>query len=141
MSDSRAQVNIRLTDEDAALLARLERAYGLNTAGVTRFAWRYLEEHGPMRPKEGRMKEFNLNGNRVRANVPDEGFDLKTAAREIRQAAAWAGIKSGRWEPVNAGVAVDTLADDEIVARVWNTRRGPVSITAADIKLALEYLA
>lgn len=141
MADSRAQVNIRLTDEDAALLARLERAYGLNTAGVTRFAWRYLEEHGPMRPKEKEteMKEFNLSDMRVRANVPDEGFDLKTASREIRRAAAWAGVKSGRWEPVNAGVAVDTLDDDEVVARVWNTRHEPVSITAADVKLAREY--
>ena len=138
MADTRSQVNIRLTDEDAALLARLERAYGLNTAGVTRFAWRYLEEHGPMRPKETEMKEFNLNNQRVRANVPEEGFDLKSASREIRQAAAWAGIKSGRWAPVNAGVAVDTLADDEVVARVWNTRRGPINITAADIRFALE---
>ena len=88
--------------------------------------------------QEGKMKEFNLSDVRVRANVPEEGFDLKTAAREIRQAAAWAGIKSGRWAPVNAGVAVDTLADDEVVARVWNSRRGPVDITAADVKLALE---
>lgn len=89
--------------------------------------------------QEMEMKEFNLNNQRVRANVPEEGFDLRTAAREIRQAAAWAGIKSGRWAPVNAGVAVDTLADDEVVARVWNSRRGPVNITAADVKLAREY--
>ena len=88
--------------------------------------------------QEGKMKEFNLSDVRVRANVPTEGFDLKSASREIRQAAAWAGVKTGRWAPVNAGVAVDTLADDEIVARVWNTRRGPVNITAADVKLALE---
>lgn len=139
VNDTRPQINIRVTEEDAALLARLEQAYGLNTAGVTRFAWRYLEEHGPMRPKEAKMKEFNLNDSRVRANVPAEGFDLKSASREIRQAAAWAGIKSGRWAPVNAGVAVDTLADDEIVAVVWNTRHEPVSITAADVKLAREY--
>ena len=88
--------------------------------------------------QESEMKEFNLSDTRVRANIPAEGFDLKTAAREIRQAAAWAGIKTGRWAPVNAGVAVDTLADDEVVARVWNTRRGPVNITAADVKLARE---
>ena len=49
MNDTRSQVNIRLTDEDAALLARLERAYGLNTAGITRMAWRYLAEFGAMR--------------------------------------------------------------------------------------------
>ncbi|MDD5059312.1 MAG: hypothetical protein PHQ60_15755 [Sideroxydans sp.] len=60
MTDSRTQVNIRITEEDAALLARLERAYGLNTAGVTRFAWRYLEEHGPMKPKERTMKTVTV---------------------------------------------------------------------------------
>ncbi len=88
--------------------------------------------------QEMEMKEFNLSDIRVRADVPEEGFDLKSASREIRRAAAWAGVKTGRWAPVNAGVAVDTLTDDEIVARVWNTRRGPINITAADVKLARE---
>lgn len=88
--------------------------------------------------QEDEMREFNLNDRRVRANVPEEGFDLKSASREIRRAAAWAGVKTGRWAPVNAGVSVDTLDDDEVVARVWNTRRGPVDITAADVKLARE---
>lgn len=49
MTDSRTQINIRITEEDAALRARLERAYGLNTAGITRMAWRYLAEFGAMR--------------------------------------------------------------------------------------------
>ncbi len=86
------------------------------------------------------MQEFNLNDRRIRANVPAEGFDLRTASREVRQAAAWHGIKSGRWEPVNAGVSVDTLGDDEIVARVWNTRMS-TDVTAANIRSALEYLS
>jgi hypothetical protein len=60
VNDSRTQINVRVTQEDAALLARLERAYGLNTAGVTRFAWRYLEEHGPIAMKEREMKTVTV---------------------------------------------------------------------------------
>jgi hypothetical protein len=125
-------VSYRLSDLTLRQLEELSERWGMNKTEtlsvVVDRAYR----------QEGEMKEFNLSDVRVRANVPEEGFDLKSASREIRRAAAWAGIRSGRWAPVNAGVAVDTLADDEIIAVVWNTRRGPVDITAADIRLALE---
>jgi hypothetical protein len=125
-------VSYRLSDLTLRQLQELSERWGMNKTEtlsvVVDRAYR----------QEGEMKEFNLDDRRVRASVPTEGFDLKSASREIRQAAAWAGIKSGRWAPVNAGIAVDTLTDDEIIARVWNTRRGPINITAADIKLARE---
>lgn len=87
------------------------------------------------------MKEFNLNGQRVRMNVPAEGFDLRTASWEIRVVARFAGIKSGRWAPVNAGQSVDVMGKDEVVARVWNSRHPVVEITASDIMYVREYIS
>ena len=70
--------------------------------------------------------------------MPEKGFDLKTASREVRKCAKALGILSGRWEPVYSR-AVDALDDDEVVARVWNTRKS-VDITAWDIRYAGRYL-
>ena len=131
---TKTAVSYRLSDLTLRQLEELSERWGMNKTEVLSVivdrAYR----------QESEMKEFNLSDTRVRANVPTEGFDLRTASREIRQAAAWAGIKSGRWEPVNAGVSVDTLPDDEIVARVWNTRAS-VDVTAASVRSALEYLS
>lgn len=66
-------------------------------------------------------------------------FNLKTASREVQAAASAMGIKSGWWEPVNAGRPVSALPDDAPVARVWNTRRAAI-ITAGDIRYAGSYL-
>lgn len=58
--DTRSQVNIRLTPEDAALIARLQRWTGIkSTSDLIRHALTYYEQHGPMRPKE-RTMEYTL---------------------------------------------------------------------------------
>ena len=62
-----------------------------------------------------------------------DGFDLKTASKEIQDAASLRGIKSGRWEPVNTGRRIETLPSDAVVARVWNSRND-VQIMAYDVK-------
>ena len=67
------------------------------------------------------------------------GFDLKTASREVQNAAAALGIKSGKWEPISADRPVDALPDDAVVAKVWNSRKS-ASITAGDIRYAGLYL-
>lgn len=85
------------------------------------------------------MREFSMSDERVRANVPGQGFDLKTASREIRLAASLAGIKSGRWEPVNSSIDVAAMGDNEIVARVWNSRMS-AELTAAAVMRAREAL-
>jgi len=62
-------------------------------------------------------------------------FNLKTASPEIKAIARLAGIKSGKWEPVNSGDSVDYLFDTNpyaIVARVSN-RNKTIEITAAEI--------
>lgn len=69
-----------------------------------------------------------------------EGFDLKTASVAIRKCAEALGIKSGRWEPVNADRPVDVLEDDAVVARVWNSRKPKQDITAFDVHYAQQYL-
>lgn len=61
-------------------------------------------------------------------------FNLKTASREVQAAASAMGIKSGWWEPVDAGRPVSELPDDAPVVRVWNTRKAAVAITAGDIR-------
>ena len=66
-------------------------------------------------------------------------FNLKTASRDIQNAAAALGIKSGNWEPVNAGTSIDALPDDAVVARVSNSRKS-AEITAGDIRYAGLYL-
>jgi hypothetical protein len=48
------QFNIRLTDEDARLLESLAARYGLDPTGLTRMAWRFLEEHGPIPRRESK---------------------------------------------------------------------------------------
>lgn len=47
--------HMRITPEDDAILTRLESAYGQDRSGIIRLAIRYLEQHGPMRPKEREM--------------------------------------------------------------------------------------
>jgi hypothetical protein len=65
-------------------------------------------------------------------------FNLNNASPEVKAIARQAGIRSGKWEPVNAGESVDSLVDrgkgDTIVARVFN-RNHPdgFEITAADL--------
>jgi hypothetical protein len=66
-------------------------------------------------------------------------FNLKTASRGIQDCAAAVGIKTGSWEPVNSGTAIDALPDDAVVANVWNKRKN-VQITAGDVRYANEYL-
>ena len=67
-------------------------------------------------------------------------FNLNTASRDIQNAAAALGIKSGKWEPVNSGTAIDALNDDAVIAKVWNSRKS-VTITAGDIRYAGIYLS
>ena len=66
-------------------------------------------------------------------------FNLKDASIEVRKSAAALGIKSGKFEPVNAGTALDALSDDAVVAKVWNSRKS-AEITAGDVRYAHEYL-
>ena len=66
-------------------------------------------------------------------------MNLKTASRDIQNAAAALGIKSGNWEPVNSGTAIDALPDDAPVAKVWNSRK-TATITAGDVRYAGAYL-
>jgi hypothetical protein len=66
-------------------------------------------------------------------------LNLKTASREVQNAAAALGIKSGNWEPVNAGTPIDALPDDAVVAKVSNSRKS-AEITAGDIRYAGLYL-
>lgn len=68
-------------------------------------------------------------------------FDLKTASLEIRKSAAALKIKSGKWEPYNAGTPVSALSDDAVVAKVYN-RNHPngIAITAGDVRYAGIYL-
>lgn len=66
-------------------------------------------------------------------------MNLNTASRDIQNAAAALGIKSGNWEPVNAGEPIDALPDDAVVAKVWNSRKS-AEITAGDVRYAGVYL-
>lgn len=66
-------------------------------------------------------------------------FNLKDASVEIRKASSAMGIKSGEFEPVNAGTPIDALHDDAVVAKVWNSRKS-AEITAGDVRYAHEYL-
>lgn len=68
-------------------------------------------------------------------------FDLKTASLALRKAAAVAGIKSGKWEPVSSDRDIDAMEDDAVVARVSN-RNHPdgIEITAFEIRYAERYL-
>lgn len=69
-------------------------------------------------------------------------FNLKTASIEIRECVkASHGITTGKFEPVNAGVSVDALSDEQVVAKVYN-RNNPegVEVTAGDIRYAGLYL-
>lgn len=63
-------------------------------------------------------------------------FNLNTASIEIRKIAALSGIKSGRWEPVNAGESADSLVlrglEDTVVARVENKNKS-LEVRARDI--------
>lgn len=66
-------------------------------------------------------------------------FDLKSASIEIRKIAQLSGIKSGKWEQVNAGTSPDhfvaTDAGGTVVARVSNKNKS-IEITANDIVYA-----
>lgn len=66
-------------------------------------------------------------------------LNLNTASRDIQNCAAALGIKSGYWEPVNSGAAIESLPDDAVVAKVWNNRKS-AEITAGDVRYAGEYL-
>jgi len=48
----------KLPEEDMALLERLSKRYGMRKPGLIRFAIRYLDEHGPIRAKEGRVDNY-----------------------------------------------------------------------------------
>lgn len=51
------KTTLRLSAEDLAVIARLRERLGITSnADVIRFALRYTESHGPMRPKEMEMK-------------------------------------------------------------------------------------
>jgi hypothetical protein len=67
--------------------------------------------------------------------------NLRHASIEVRKCAAAIGIKSGKYEPVNAGTPVSALADDAVVAIVYN-RNHPdgEKITAGDVRYAGVYL-
>ena len=71
--------------------------------------------------------------------MPEKGFDLKTASREVRKCAKALGIKTGRWEPINHDRNIDALPDDAVVAKVWNTRKS-VDVTAGDVRYAGRFL-
>jgi hypothetical protein len=49
---------MRLKVTDRALLERLADRYGMSESGVVRFAIRYLDEHGPIRAKEGGVDNY-----------------------------------------------------------------------------------
>lgn len=67
-------------------------------------------------------------------------FSLKTASQNLRKVAASHGIKSGKYEPLDAGRPISAMADNEVVARVYN-RNHPegIEITAGDMKYIEEY--
>lgn len=67
-------------------------------------------------------------------------MNLNAAGRDIQNCAAALGIKSGNWEPIDSGTPIDALPDDAPVAKVWNTRKKSVTITAGDIRYAGMYL-
>lgn len=67
-------------------------------------------------------------------------MNLNTAGRDIQNCAASLGIKSGQWEPINSGTAIDALPDDAPVAKVWNSRKS-ATITAGDVRYAGLYLS
>jgi hypothetical protein len=64
-------------------------------------------------------------------------FNLSTASESIRKAAALAGIKSGKFEPV---FDVENQTDDGVIAKVYN-RHHPdgVEILQGEAANALNY--
>jgi hypothetical protein len=55
---------IRWSDEDKAIMARLRQRMGLdNDSAVVRYAIRYLDEHGPIRAKEGTVDNYTRRMN------------------------------------------------------------------------------
>ena len=121
MSDY-TQTSINMTPAQIQQYAFLkERGYGDRTS-VTRIAVDRMAQ------QEG-----------MNTMTTQTGFDLKTASREVQNAAAALGIKSGKWEPISADRPVDALPDDAVVAKVWNSRKS-ASITAGDIRYAGLYL-
>ena len=61
-------------------------------------------------------------------------FDLRAASKEIRAIAREYGIRTGSWEPVNAGVPVRDLPPDAAVARVYGTDGTEIIIRAGELQ-------
>lgn len=49
---------MRFNPADRALLDRLAARYGMTESGLIRWAIRYLDEHGPIRAKEGTVDNY-----------------------------------------------------------------------------------
>ena len=62
MSDP-TRLHMRLKAADRALLDRLAGRYGMTESGLIRWAIRYLDEHGPIRAKEGTVDNYTRRMN------------------------------------------------------------------------------
>jgi len=70
-------------------------------------------------------------------------FNLKSASPEIREITRMAGIKNGKYEPVNAGDVPSELVRRGLgntpIARVWGAGKS-IEITADDIVIDTQHL-
>jgi uncharacterized protein (DUF1778 family) len=70
MSDP-TRLHMRLKPADRALLDRLAERYGMTESGLVRWAIRYLDEHGPIRAKEGRVDDYTRRLDEPGATLED----------------------------------------------------------------------
>lgn len=61
----------KLPEKDMALLANLSKRYGVSRPAIVRMAIRYLDEHGPIRAKEGRVDDYTRRLDEPGATLED----------------------------------------------------------------------
>ncbi len=119
------KTTLRLSAEDLAVIARLRERLGITSnADVIRFALRYTESHGPMRPKGD---EMTIRDQQIRAIAETIAEDPDPEAIRAQNATGWTvdlgtAINYRRYD----GVRLSEAELAQAIAIAEEIRRGPM---------------